>query len=372
MACCATIAAAVAVAGCGSSVPSNAVATVGAANVLKTQFNHWLTVANNSSYVGTGTTPPPVPLPPSYTACVAAERKSAAAAKSAPSLKELTADCAAEYQSLMPTVVEFLAQAIWVQGEAYDRGVHVTTAAVTKTYNSELKQQFPTTAKFDTFLAESGETVQDLQWRVRLTMLEAQIVDKVKADADKVTAAQIATYYKSHGSAFTQPARRNIEFVLVASAATAAKVKSLLAGGASYATTAKQYSIDPTTKASGGVTDGVEQNEETPLFSTAIFKAPVGTLEGPVKTAFGYYVFTVTKATAASVESLASARSTIKSTLSSSAENAALAKLEDQFVTKWKPRTHCASGYLVSEVCANAPAAASTGASGATAATGAT
>jgi foldase protein PrsA len=356
VACCATIATAVAVAGCGSSVPSNAVATVGAANVLKTQFNHWLTVANNSSYVGTGTTPPPVPLPPNYTACVAAERKSAAAAKSAPSLKELKADCAAEYQSLMPTVVEFLAQAIWVQGEAYDRGVHVTTAAVTKTYN----------------LGESGETVQDLQWRVRLTMLEAQIVDKVKAGADKISAAEIATYYKSHGSSFTQPARRNIEFVLVASAATAAKVKSLLAGGASYATTAKQYSIDPTTKDTGGVTDGVEQNEETPLFSTAIFKAPVGTLEGPVKTAFGYYVFTVTKATAASVESLAAARSTIKSTLSSSAENAALAKLEDQFVTKWKTRTHCASGFLVSEVCANAPAAASTGASGATAATGAT
>jgi foldase protein PrsA len=365
------IATAVAVAGCGSSVPSNAIATVGAAKVLKVQFDHWLTVANNSSYVGTGTTPPPVPLPPNYTACVAAERKTAATAKSAPSITELKAACAAEYQSLMPTVVEFLAQAIWVQGEAHDRGVHVSTTAVTKTYNSELKDQFPTTAKFDAFLGESGETVQDLQWRVRLTMLEAQIVDNVKADADKVTASQIAAYYKSHGSAFTQPARRNIEFVLVASAATAATVKSALAGGASYAAIAKKYSIDPTTKDSGGVTEGVEQNEETPLFSTAIFKATVGVLEGPVKTAFGYYVFTVTKATAASVESLASARTTIKKDLQSTAENAALAKLEDQFVTKWKSRTHCASGFLASEVCANAPAA-STGASGTTSASGAT
>ncbi len=369
MACCAAIVTAVAVGACGSSVPSNAVATVGNAKVLQAAFDHWLTIANNSNYVGTGTTPPPIPLPPDYTACVAASRASAIVAKGKPTTAALKTACAASFSELMPTVIEFLVQDYWVQGEAIDRGVHVSNASVLKTYNTEVKQEFPTKAKFTTFLAESGETVADLKWRALEYLLEAQIVDKVKADAAKVTTAQIATFYKDHASEFSEPARRNIEFVLVAKAGTAATVKSLLAGGASYATVAKKYSIDPTTKNTGGVTNGVVAGEETPLFSTAIFKASTGVLSGPVKTAFGYYVFTVTKAIPASVVSLAAASAGIKSELVSAHQQTALSSLETNFTKKWRARTRCASGYLVSLVCTNAPAAASTGSSGATSAT---
>jgi foldase protein PrsA len=372
VACCAAIVTAVAVGACGSSVPSNAVATVGNAKVLTTAFDHWLTIANNSNYVGTGTTPPPIPLPPDYTACIAASRASAIVAKGTPTTTALRKACAATFAGLMPTVVEFLVQDYWVQGEAIDRHVHVSNASVLKTYNSEVKQEFPTTAKFDTFLAESGETVADLKWRALEYLLEGGIVAKVKAGAAKVTAAQIATFYKSHASEFSEPARRNIEFVLVAKAGTAATVKSLLSGGASYATVAKKYSIDPTTKNKGGVTDGVVQGEETPLFSTAIFKARVGVLTGPVKTAFGYYVFTVTKAIPGSVVSLAAATAGIKSELKTAHQTTALNSLQANFTKKWRARTRCASGYLVSLVCTNAPAAASTGSSGTTSASGAT
>jgi foldase protein PrsA len=368
VACCAAIVTAVAIGACGSSVPSNAVAAVGNAKVLKTAFVHWLTVANDSNYVGTGTTPPPVPLPPDYTACVAASRATAKVAKGTSKTAALEKACAASFSALMPTVIEFLVQDYWVQGEAVDRHVHVSNASVLKTYNTEVKQEFPTTAKFNTFLAESGETVADLKWRALEYLLEGQIVDKVKAGAAKVTNAQIATFYKDHSSEFTEPARRNIEFVLVAKAGTAATVKSLLAGGASYATVAKKYSIDPTTKKKGGVADGVVAGEETPLFSTAIFKARTGVLSGPVKTAFGYYVFTVTKATTGSVVSLAAARSGIKSELKTSHQTTALNSLQSNFTKKWRARTHCASGYLVSLVCTNAPTS-STGSSGATSAT---
>jgi foldase protein PrsA len=370
VACCAAIVTAVAVGACGGGVPSDAVATVGSASVLQKQVAHWLTVANDASFVGTDTAPTPIPVPPAYTACIAAH---GASTSSTPALVAAAKTaCDTSYHTLLKTVIEFLVQAIWIQGEAVDRGVHVTNAAVVKNFDSERKAQFPTTAKFNTFLAESGETVADLQWRIRLNLLQTAIVNKIKAQADKVTSAQIAAFYKAHRSEFSEPERRNLELVLVSSAATAAKVESLLAGGASYATVAKQYSIDPTTKDKGGVTDGVEPNEETPEFNVKIFKAPVGVLQSPVRTAFGYYVFTVTKSLPASVESLAAATTAIKSSISSTRLQAAEQSLETGFVAKWKKRTQCASADLDSTVCENAPTAA-TGASGTTAAaTGAT
>jgi foldase protein PrsA len=369
VACCAAIVTAVAVGGCGGGASSNAVATVGSASVQKNQVAHWMTVANNSSFIGTGTAPTPIPVPPSYTACITAHGAGSSSTTTVVAAAE--AACATSYNTLLSTVVEFLVQAIWIQGEAVDRGVHVTTAQVVKNFNSERKKEFPTAAKFNTFLAESGETVTDLQWRIRLNLLQTAIVNKIKAQADKVTTAQIAAFYKAHRSEFSAPERRNLELVLVSSAATAAKVEALLAGGASYATVAKTYSIDPTTKDKGGVTDGVEPNEETPEFNVKIFKAPVGVLQSPVRTAFGYYVFTVTKSIPPSVETLAAATAAIKSSISATRLQTAEQALQTGFLAKWKKRTHCGRAYLFSTVCENAPVA-STGASGTTAPAGAT
>jgi foldase protein PrsA len=368
VACFAAIATAVGVGACGgTSVPSGDIAVVGNAKVTNAQFVHWLTVANNSAYVNTGDTPPAAPLPPNFTACIASERLRNATGTATSALKKI---CASDYTSeLEPAVVGILVEGIWFQGEAVDRHIHITTAAIDKAWNTEREQEFPTTAKLDTFLAESGYTVKDLEWVELLNLLQTAIVNKVEAGAKKVSNAQIAAYYKAHVAEFTQPERRDIELVLVSSAATAAKVKSLLAGGASFASVAKQYSIDPTTKNNGGVEDGVEQGEETAAFNDAIFASPVGMLEGPVKTAFGYYVFKVTKSLAKSVQSLTAESSAIKSQIAETRENNAIDSLRTSFAKKWRARTTCGSDYLVSTVCGNAPAAASTGSSGTTGST---
>ena len=51
--------------------------------------------------------------------------------------------------------------------------------------------------------------------------------------------------------------------------------------------------------------------------SAAIFAAKVGALNGPLKTAFGYYVFTVDSSTAAKVPTLAQATKQIKAAITS-------------------------------------------------------
>ena len=251
---CATAASVVLLAACGSSIPGNAIVRVGDATVSKAAFDHWLIVANNSNYVGSSTAAPPTPIPPDYTACVNNARAQAIAGGSTtvPSAATERATCASDYSSLEQTVTSFLAQAIWVQGEAVDRGVHVSTKQVNAEYKKLIKADFPTSPSFKTFEEQSQETVADLKWRVMLNLLENGIRAKATKASKDVSAAAVHAYYESHLSSYGTPERRNIHLVLVASAATAAKVRSLLAGGASYATVAKQYSTDTTSKSAGG------------------------------------------------------------------------------------------------------------------------
>jgi foldase protein PrsA len=360
----AAIGCAAALSACGSGVPSGAVAQVGAATITKAQFNHWMLVLNDSNYFTTGTAPVPVPVPPNYATCEAAEL-AASTSGSVPSQSVLKQTCAARYAQLEPDVVEYLIQGVWVQGEANDLGVHVSHAAVVAGYNTEIKS---VGKRFKTFLEESQETTADLQWTELLHLLAAKIDTIIQKGAKKVSPAAIKRFYTKNSAEFHTPERRNLELVLVASAATAAQVKSLLAGGASFASIAKQYSTDPATKNSGGVFDGVEPGEETAAFNTAIFAAPTGQLEGPVKTAFGYYVFEVTGSTAASTETLAAATPAIRTQLQQAAEQAAGTKFGTAFGKKWKARTQCATGFIVAAVCANAPSTGATGSSGSTAA----
>ena len=347
------------------NVPSDAIAVVGSFAISQKSFDHWLVIADRVRYVNSGQTPPPVPDAPDYKVCIAGTRAEYAKGTQVPSDSSLEAQCASAYAQLSQEVISLLTGDVWIQGEAHDLGVHVSQATVDKQWAQESKSQFPTTQKLDDFLAESGYTVTDLKWYLLYTLLQNAIIKKVDAAAGHVSQAQIASYYRAHLAQYTQPQRRNILLVLVSSAAKAQKVDSLLSAGTSFATVAKQYSIDPTTKSAGGVANGIQQGEETPVLSTAIFKAPIGVLRGPLKTAFGYYVFKVTKASPQTVESLAATSPQIKSQIVSTSQSKAITKLRNSFQTSWKARTTCAAAYLDSSVCGNAPAT-STGVSGTT------
>jgi foldase protein PrsA len=363
MAFCAAIATAVVLGACGSGVPGGDVAQVGGASITKAMLDHWIVVANEATQASSGTPAPPLPDPPNFTHCVAQEHKQASAA--AETTAQLKALCSQSYTSLLNEVMNYLIQAVWIQGEAADKGVSVSHAAVVKAYLAQRKSSTPSLASasaLKAFLARSGQTVADLQWRTYLNLLANALELKVSKSAQKVTQAQIAAYYRKNLVSLTTPALRNVQLIETKDAATAATVKGLLAGGANYATLASKYSIDPTTKNIGGKLTGVRPGELNAQLSADIFAAKVGVLSGPFKTAFGYYVLTVTSSTAASVPSLAAATKQIKQAITSEAQSKANAALQADFSKGWTSRTTCAQGYIVPS-CGNAPKTSTTSSS---------
>jgi foldase protein PrsA len=371
------VALAVALAACGgSSIPGNAVAKVGGTSITTDDFNHWMKVAAISSAGSANPTASAastaVPDAPSFTKCIAAKKKSAPApAKGQPKPTDATfkSQCSQEYEGLKQQVLQFLISSQWIQGESANQNVKVSDATVEKQFQTTKKQSFPKEADFQKFLKTSGMTLADIKFRVKLDALSNALRTKVTKGKANVSAQQISAYYAKNKARFAQPERRDLRIVLTKTAAKANQAKAALQSGQSWKAVAKKDSIDQASKNQGGVLLAVAKGQQEKALDTAVFAAKRGGLNGPVKTQFGFYVFTVTKITPASQQSLQAATATIKQLLASQNQQKALDAFVKNFQKSWKAKTDCRKGYVTQD-CKNAPKTKTT--TSATAPTGST
>jgi foldase protein PrsA len=351
---------AVALSACGDSVPSDSVAKVGGDSITKTQFNHWMQVAAISSQgalPGAKKTAVKVPQPPDFTECVANKTKTApkpAKGQPKPTAAQFKAQCKQEYEGLRDQVLQFLISAQWIQGEASDQDVKVSDSEVNKQFQQTKKQSFPKEKDYAKFLKDSGMSQEDILFRVKLDTLSNKLREKVTKGKDKVTDAQIATYYNKNKQRFAQPERRDLRIVLTKDKGKADQARAAIASGQPFKNVAKKYSIDQASKSQGGVLLAVAKGQQEKALDSAVFKAKKGQLVGPVKTQFGYYVFKVQKITPASQQSLKQAKETIKQLLASQNQQKALDSFVKDFRKKWKDKTNCAKGFTTQD-CKNAP-----------------
>jgi foldase protein PrsA len=354
-----TIGATVAACGSDDSVPSNGVARVGDTVITKSEFETTLNqmFASVAAAAPNQKTKPPVPDPPDFTKCVAYLKKTAPKpAKGQPKTTDAQykAQCKQQYDSTRDRALQQLISNEWILGEAKDQGVSVSDAEVRKEMNAQIKQFFKKKGQFEQYLKTSGLTRDDIFEQFKINQLTQKIRDKVLKDVPKVNDAQIAAFYKKNKAQFQQPERRNMLIVLAKTKGNADKAKAELESGKSFASVAKKYSIDPSTKTQGGQLNGVAKGQQEKALDQAAFKAKKGALVGPIKTQYGWYVFKVTGSTPASNTTLAKAKPTIRQQLVSQNENKVLGDFAKKFQEDWQGDTNCAKGYVVAQ-CKNAP-----------------
>jgi foldase protein PrsA len=337
-------------AACGGGVPGNAVVAVGGTPITKTTFAHWMSVAASSTAAASPAGKPPVPEPPNYTACIAhlqANQPKPAKGVTVPGPAQFKSECETQYKSLQTEVLGFLISSQWVIGEASSLGVNVSDKEVKKRFEQIKAQQFPKAAEFEKFLASSGQSVSDLLLRVKLNLLSAKIQQKVIKKKSTVTQAEIAKYYNEHQSRFGVPEKRSVEIILTKTEAAAKKAKQEVESSKNFASVAKRVSIDPVSKTNGGLLPEVVKGQEEKSLDTAIFSASKNVLSGPVRTAFGFYIFEVKSATPGSQQTLAQAQASVKAQLVATAQQGALSKFVKEFKKKWTAKTDCRAGYVV-------------------------
>jgi foldase protein PrsA len=374
------------VAACGSSssVPAGDVAVV-AGNPISTQaFNHWMYVADKGNALEQGS-PVIVPTdPPNFTGCIAQIRSQIPTYAKTPAAT-LKADCKELFTSLDATVMDFLVKAYWYQGTAYKDGIKVTAKELTAAFKTAQQQEFPTTAEYNDFLEETGETRQDIDFRLRVNTVFQKLIAK---HVPKLTPALISKYYNAHLSSFSTPESRNVEIIQTADTSTGkrqiAAAEAALKSGESWATVAKKYSTNAATKSTGGVLKDLTSEQEEAAVSKVIFAAPVNQLKGPVKGTFGYYLVEVQKINPATKTSLTAATKQIKSTLTTQYDNTAETTINAAAKKQWGSETRCKALYSMADcagyvapkttttAAATTPAAAATATSGAATSTVAT
>jgi len=348
---------AIVVASCGGGVPSNGVATVDDEVITKKEYNHWLTAAakGQAAQGGPGAASA-VPDAPDYKKCIANKKKTPTPkGQPKPKDSDLKKQCEQENDALRQQVMQFLISAEWIQQEADARGIKASDKEVRKEFEDQKKQSFPKDKDYQEFLKTSGQTEEDLVFRVKLDVLSNQVREKIVEGKDKVSDQEITDYYNKNKSRFATPETRDLNVVLTEKEGDAKKALSELKDGKSFKVVAKKYSIDEASKSQGGKLPAVAKGQQEKALDEAVFKAEKGKITGPVKTQFGFYVFEVTKVKKASQQTLEESKESIRAQLKSQKEQKALDKFVKSFQKKYRDKTECGDDYKkgLAEQCGN-------------------
>ncbi len=88
-------------------------------------------------------------------------------------------------------------------------------------------------------------------------------------------------------------AQATARHILVSSEEQCQKLKEEIEGGTDFGAVAKEHSSCPS-GASGGDLGSFGPGQMVPEFDTVVFSADLNTVQGPVKTQFGYHLLEVT------------------------------------------------------------------------------
>lgn len=363
--------AAIVLAACGSSstsVPSSAVANVDGTQISLADYQKWASITVKGSAQGGG--PVVVPDPPTYSRCITALRAQTRPARGQPAPTDVTlrAQCRQQNDALVQQTMGTLIQQSWIEKEAKAQGVSVSDAEVQRQLAATKRTSFPSEKAYQRFLTTSGMTQADVDDRIRVQVLAAKLTRKIQSSAAPVTNAQIQSYYERNRAQFALPERRDVQLVLTKSKAQAQAAESAVKGGTSWAAAAKKYSTDAASKATGGELKGISQGQEERAFDQAAFTANKGTIVGPIRGQFGWYVIRVMAITAARQTPLSQASPQIRAQLQQQNQQQKMASFVRDFQNRWRAKTNCRAGYVVT-LCKNAPKVNTTSTSGGTVAT---
>jgi foldase protein PrsA len=336
---------AVVIAGCGSGVSGDAIADVSGNPITKRAFAHWVFIAAKGQAAQSPGAPVIIPDPPEFKKCISTAKAAIPQLAKTPD-KTIKKDCGDLFTSLRDEVMGFLIKSYWYQAEAHRQHISINNADIQKALADAKKQQgFTSDTQFQSFLKSSGQTLDDILYRVRVNQLFKKLT--AKAGVGTATDAQVQAYYNTHGSQFGTPETRNIRIILTKTKAQAAAALAALNGGATWKATAAKYSTDPSTKSKGGQLIGVTQGQQDAALDRAAFAAPAQKLLGPIQGQFGFYVFKVTGTKKGTKQTLAQATPLIKQILQGQQQTSGQATVEKNALKRYQSRTKCRSGFVM-------------------------
>ncbi len=262
-----------------------------------------------------------------------------------------------QYDVIKEAAISDLILGKWVEGEAQERGIEVSDAAVEDELERIREEQFGNQKEWQRFLRQQRYTEEDALQRVRLQLLSTRIQERLLNEDIEVTDDEVTEYYDSNIAQFEQPESRDVRVITTNKQQDAQRAFDQLSdddSAGAWRRAAKRFSTDEATANAGGLRQAVVQGQNEPALDQAIFSASVDELVGPIEGDSNFYVLQVTNVTEASTQELDDqTREQIRQTLVAQRQQQLASDFQTDFAVKWTGRTVCAEDYLI-ERCANA------------------
>ena len=259
-----------------------------------------------------------------------------------------------QYAALRDQALQSLILAVWVKGEAADRGITVTPEDIDAELEQIKKQSFSSEEEFNKFVEQSGFTDEDVLEQVELTLLRDELEAEVVSEP-VIPEEEIEKFYEVNVESFTQPASRDVRVILTSSEQKADEAKQELEADdsdANWKKVAAEFSQDEASKDRGGLLEGLTEGQGDPQLEEPAFSAAEGEIVGPFETDRGFYVIQVASINEESVQPLEEASASIEQQLVAARQQQIATEFQSDFTDKWTARTICAPGQEI-ELCSN-------------------
>jgi parvulin-like peptidyl-prolyl isomerase len=208
--------------------------------------------------------------------------------------------------NLKTNATQFLIQSSEYQQEADKLGVKVEDKDIEARLDQIKKQYYgnppgqpPASAgemdkRYQAALKQQGFTDEEVRSGIKLQLVREKVFAKVTSDV-KVSDDDVKAYYDKHKSAYETPAQpqsRDVRHILVKKKALADSIyQQLQANPSKFAQLAKKYTVDTSSKASGGkLPGGAIKGRTVPPFDKVAFSIKTKEISKPVHTQFGWHI----------------------------------------------------------------------------------
>jgi hypothetical protein len=249
-------------------------------------------------------------------------------------------------QSPRRQALAFLIDAAWLDGEAKRVGLRPSRSDIARVGAGQTGLSISDPSALATALAETGQTLADLEREARTTWEEEMLAHRLTATADRDARAQVgdrevASFYRAHISGYHVREQRFYDLhEQIATRARAAALARKLGSGARFSVRAnKERPFRPRS---------FNDLPGQAVVYRAVFAAKTtGVVVGPLPLQGRWSLFVLRRIAPARVQPLAEVRGAIERRLLESARRGVRARLLAAYRQRWVAQTDCLPGYVV-------------------------
>lgn len=190
-----------------------------------------------------------------------------------------------------------------------------------------IRNSYPDDIAFRRALAEEGLTLEFWQEKIRYSLLQKAVVEKLKTGQPEPTESDVSAYFEANKKIFDRPEQIRIRQVVLDNEDSAKQILSEIKKGRDLAEIAKKFSIAPEAKVGGEV--GWIERGTLAIFDKG-FNMGRGQTSPILKSPFGFHIFQVLERRPPAKANLATARPIIMMQLREAREQELYLKWLDQ------------------------------------------